>query len=108
MTQITLALLTHMLNSYTDPLLPSGFARAEGSVLAETVLSSEIQVDGKSRIGRWIEKVTDLTLTGCLPGEENRSGIALLIRLGGGFSGLDFDKEETQIVCWPLDQISGV
>ncbi len=108
MTQITLALLTHMLNSYADPLLPSGVARAEGSVLAETVPSSEIQVDGKSRISRWIEKVTDLTLAGCLPGEENRSGVALLIRLGGGLSGLEFDKEGTEIVCWPLDRISGV
>lgn len=112
MTQNILALFTLLLSAYVDPfeekLWPSGVPGSEGSVLEVAVCSNEIQVDGRLRISREIEKVTDPTLTEYLPGGEKRSGIALLIRPRGGFRGLEFDKEGTEIVRWQPDRMTGV
>ena len=49
------------------------------------------------------EKVTDPTITVCLPAREKATGTAVLVCPGGGYAGLAFDHEGNQIAKWLND-----
>jgi acetyl esterase/lipase len=81
-------------------LWPNGAPGSENSSLVETVRVNEIEVAGKMVKSRWIQKVSDPTISVFLPEPGQRTGTAVMICPGGGFNGLEFDKEGTEIAHW--------
>ncbi|MCB1121835.1 MAG: alpha/beta hydrolase [Verrucomicrobiae bacterium] len=79
---------------------PDGAPGSQGTTMTETVRTNEIQIEGKPAVSRWIQGVTQPTLTVFLPEETQANGAAVMVCPGGGFNGLEFDKEGTEIARW--------
>lgn len=81
-------------------LWPNGAPGSESSSMEETVRVDEKNVNGEWLKSRWIQGVTNPTLSVFFPELEKRKGAAVLVCPGGGFAGLEFDKEGTEIARW--------
>lgn len=93
---ILLGLTSINLNSQvtTIKLWPEGIP---GSLRNDTY--SEVSTVENGVITRWI-KVTDPTLTVCLPPKAKATGVAVLICPGGGYGALAFNHEGNDIAKW--------
>lgn len=102
---ILLGLTSINLNSQvtTIKLWPEGIP---GSLRNDTY--SEVSTVENGVITRWI-KVTDPTLTVCLPPKAKATGAAVLICPGGGYGALAFNHEGNDIAKWLNDNgIAGI
>jgi len=87
----------------TLPLWPNGIP---GSIRDASYVEVSTVTDGV--ITRWI-KVTDPSITVCLPAKEKATGTAVLICPGGGYGALAFGHEGTDIAKWLNDNgIAGI
>ena len=87
----------------TLPLWPNGIP---GSIRDASYVEVSTVTDGV--ITRWI-KVTDPSITVCLPAKEKATGTAVLICPGGGYGALAFGHEGNDIAKWLNDNgIAGI
>ena len=83
--------------SFEMHLWEGGAPGSERSTLEETIRIDHTKVGDDRIVSRWVENVSDPTITVWLPEEENRTGVAVLICPGGGFVGQELDMEGTEI-----------
>ena len=71
----------------------------EKGEIPNSQISKEKETEPEREI-RWIEKVQNPTLAVFLPTKRNRTGKAVIICPGGGYHGLAYDWEGTDIAKW--------
>jgi acetyl esterase/lipase len=96
--------LLSVLSLTADPfelqLWPGGAPGSENSKLEETVRITQVEINGRQAESRWIQGTKDPSITLFLPEETKANGAAVLVCPGGGFNGMEFDKEGTEIALW--------